>query len=344
MNKGINKETVITIINSNQFAKQTTLLVKMLGNFGIKAQVSDKNCQKSICNYIDMNELVPDSGNDPDMHIENIISNMHILFDELPILVEGESKIVKKLGSKVVLEKFKPTVYSFSKNRYGVVEGTEEIRAQFTAAVFRDMNLENQRNGNTKLKNAFLGKIDCDSGTIIAQRRLEPGNLEVRVKRYHVGSPVHRYRYTDKYPTVTKNSKPLKKWDRFDKPIVCFDWRNPLKDDDGIRLADEPISDDYAAIWCSDVENAKKLASDTFLWLENFFSNAGLTLIDICFFIDQSGKYVFGEISPDCMRVREGETNPRLMESLDKDLWRKGEKEDSLRKSYERLYKLIFNN
>jgi len=117
-----------------------------------------------------------------------------------------------------------------------------------------------------------------------------------------------------------------------------------LVDDEGTRLADEPLSDDYASLWIEDIAGAKKLASDTFLWLEKLFLDAGFVLIDICYFIDESGKFIFGEVSPDCMRVREGNGNPKNLTSLDKDIWRNGGKGKLLTEQYNRLYHLIFNS
>ena len=116
--------------------------------------------------------------------------------------------------------------------------------------------------------------------------------------------------------------QPLQRWDRFANPIVCFDWRHPLTDHEGNRLADEPLPDDYAALWIGDVQRAKFLACETFGWLENFFTAEALRLIDICFFIDQSGGTIYGEISPDCMRVRTHASDDA--EALDKDQWRSG--------------------
>ncbi|WP_103863625.1 phosphoribosylaminoimidazolesuccinocarboxamide synthase [Aquimarina sp. I32.4] len=273
--------------------------------------------------------------------IEQIIQKIPFDFDELPLLIEGESKIVKLLNSKIVVEQFKPTVYSYTHNRYGIVEKTDDLRVKFTSEVFRRMR-KNATETGKELKNAFLACIEHPQGLLLVQQRVNTSNLEVRVKRYHVGSPVHRYRYTEQYHTLQKGHSPLKKWSRFDRPIVCFDWRNPLTDENDVRLADEPISDDYASIWIKDVAKAKKLASETFEWLESLFAKSNLVLVDICFFIDEDGTSVFGEISPDCMRVRSG-IHPDDT-SYDKDLWRKGEKESTVAQKYEELYQLIFNN
>ena len=89
-------------------------------------------------------------------------------------------------------------------------------------------------------------------------------------------------------------------------------------------LADEPLPDDYASIWLDDVPGAKRLARETFEWIEELFFSKSLRLIDICFFLDRTGQVIFGEISPDCMRVRSNASDEG--EALDKDEWRSGGK------------------
>lgn len=275
--------------------------------------------------------------------VEYVIQQLPFDFEKLPLLVEGESKIIRQLNSKIVIEQFKPTVYSFTHNRYGEVAGTAELRVQFTGELFRSMNRYNHEQ-RKNLKNAFLAVVNTADGPLLVQRKVETCNLEVRVKRYHIGSPVHRYKYTEKHLTVQLSEAPLTKWTRFDVPIVCFDWRLPLTDEDGKRLADEPISDDYAGVWMNNVVEAKNLARETFSWMERVFRDSGLLLIDICFFIDKSGQLLYGEISPDCMRVREGLGDPKNSESFDKDLWRKGEKEVLIAKQYHKIYHILFSS
>jgi phosphoribosylaminoimidazole-succinocarboxamide synthase len=274
--------------------------------------------------------------------VEHVIQQLPFQFDKLPLLVEGESKIVKLMNSKMVVEQFKPTVYSFTHNRYGEVEGTAELRVLFTAELFRTMNRYNVEQ-RKKLKNAFLAVVNTAEGPLLVQEKVETCNLEVRVKRYHIGSPVHRYKYTEKYNTVQLDEAPLSRWTRFDVPVVCFDWRLPLTDGQGNRLADEPISDDYAGVWMNNVVEAKNLARETFSWMEGMFRDAGLLLVDICFFIDKNGKMLYGEISPDCMRVKDGDGNPEESESFDKDLWREGEKEKLIAKRYHKLFHILFS-
>ncbi len=262
--------------------------------------------------------------------IEQIFWHLEINFDELPLLKEGESKIVRLLTPKLVIEKFKPSVYSYTYNRYDFAEGTDRIRALFSAAVFRHLQ-----------HGAFISLIEQNGELLTIQRRVDDCNLEVRVKRYHVGSPVHRYLYTERHSS-TQNGIKINKWCRFDEPIVCFDWRHPLEDEEGRRLADEPLSDDYAALWMDNTVHAKQLAKETFKLLEERFSASGLELVDICFFIDRSGHIIFGEISPDCMRIKQLSDDIANADSLDKDNWRSGHSKSHLYRKYKELLLRVF--
>lgn len=266
---------------------------------------------------------------------QSILPHLRFDFDSLPLLVEGESKIIRYLTDHVVLEKLKPTIYSFTHNRYGIIEGTDVLRAKFSADVLERLNRELY--GVGPLPTAYLGTIESPKdGLLLVQRRAEDCNLEVRVKRYHIGSPLHRYRYAEKHSSLS--GQPVRKWTRFESPVVCFDWRHPLKDENGVALADEPLPDDYAALWIADTQKAKNLAKDTFLWLENTLRQAGILLIDICFFIDKSGTCIYGEVSPDCMRARIGLEGPEEGEALDKDIWRNGKSAEAVRERYEEFY------
>lgn len=268
---------------------------------------------------------------------EQVLQGLHIDFMSLPLLTVGESKEIRLLTPKITLAKLLPTVYSFTNNRYGTAAGTERVRAHFSAELFRAMS---RQPGPRHLAHAFLGLVECPQhGPLLAEHVVSPGNLEVRVKRYHIGSPLHRYLYTDHHPTA-HNGPPLTRWSRFEQPVVCFDWRHPLHDDEGRRLADEPLPDDYAAQWLDQPQRAKQLARDTFEWTEALFVSRGLKLIDICYFIDSSGTVIFGEISPDCMRVRSRAADDS--DALDKDEWRSGGEAHTVLERYRRLYETVF--
>ncbi len=274
--------------------------------------------------------------------LEQALRCIPLDFDSLPLFLEGESKIIRSWTPRVLVERFKPTVYSFTHNRCGVVHGTDVTRARFTAEIFRRMARLSSREPCVP-RSAFLGLVETASGPLVVQERKETCNLEVRVKRFHIGSPLHRYRYTDNYAS-TQACGPLKRWSRLDRPVVCFDWRNPFTDEQGVRLADEPLSDDYASVWMDNVPMAKEMARNAFLWLEQLFAAEDLCLIDMCMFVDRTGQFILGEISPDCMRVRLMRDVLDLSPSLDKDQWRQGAEPAAVAKRYEELYARLFGS
>jgi phosphoribosylaminoimidazole-succinocarboxamide synthase len=268
--------------------------------------------------------------------IDQVLQQVRFDFASLPLLTRGESKEIRLLTPRIALARLLPTVYSFTHKRYGIAPGTDEVRARFSADLFRMMARDP---GDRHLATAFLGLVETPDGPLLAEHVVEPGNVEVRVKRYHIGSPIHRYRFVDEHPTAG-GGEPLRKWQRFERPIVCFDWRHPLEDGEGNALADEPLPDDYAAVWLDDVPGAKRLARDAFEWIEQLFASRGLRLIDICFFVDRAGQVIFGEISPDCMRVRSGASDQA--EALDKDEWRSGGEASDVLERYVRLRSIVF--
>lgn len=291
---------------------------------------------------LDSNGCRPVTLDGPETLLERALRVLPLDFESLPLLVEGESKIVRRWTDKLVAVRFKPTVYSFTANRYGEVAGTDLIRLNFTAALFRLM-ASTRFDGAAIPRSAFVAQVESPaSGPLLIERMVESCNIEARIKRYHIGSPVHRYLFTEKHPTTLESGGPLSRWSRLDSPVVCFDWRHPLFDEEGRRLADEPLSDDYAAVWMHDVGYAKEMARQTFIWMEKMFEVAGVRLIDMCIFIDRAGQTIYGEISPDCMRVRLDLGDPSQAEAADKDLWRAGHSSESLHRRYEELHQRLF--
>lgn len=280
------------------------------------------------------------SATGPETLLERALRVLPLDFDSLPLLVEGESKIIRKWTERLVAIRFKPTVYSFTANRYGEVFGTDSIRLKFSAALFRLMAAAKFEDDAIP-RSAFVAEYESADGPLLIERMVEACNLEARIKRYHIGSPVHRYRYTEKHPT-RNGGRPLSRWSRLDSPVVCFDWRHPLFDEEQNRLADEPLPDDYAALWIDNFPHAKKMALRTFLWMEKLFEASALRLIDMCIFIDRTGETIYGEISPDCMRVRLDLSDPSLAEAADKDLWRAGRSPDALHSRYQELHQRLF--
>jgi len=265
-------------------------------------------------------------------------------FEYLPLVKEGESKIIRYLGQGKVAIRLKPTIYSYSQNRYGVIPNSEKIRwesskilvEQLTKhevihgfnyydekmeAIVADLILEKTPNGLY-----FTPKdIDIDNLPIFAP-------IEVIVKKTHIGTPKYRYRYIDNYPT--RNREIIKEAGAYPNNIVRFDWRNPLHDENNNRLADEVMPEDMADWWI-DTKQAKNTANKAFVIIHDYLLLRGIKLLDICFFIDASGKMIYSEISPDCMRVCADD------ESLDKDIWRAGGSSEEVLRKWSHFLELI---
>lgn len=85
-----------------------------------------------------------------------------------------------------------------------------------------------------------------------------------------------------------------------------------------------------------DVKEAKKTAIRTFQILSDFLGEKNIVIYDLCLFISEDGKTVFGEISPDCGRYRHYDLG-----SLDKDVWRSGGSSKDVIDKWNLLYEMI---
>ena len=265
-------------------------------------------------------------------------------FEYLPLVKEGESKIIRYLGRGKVAIRLKPTIYSYSQNRYGIIPNSEKIRVQACKILVDELN-------KNEVKHSFY-YYDERMEALVASLIIEPTAnglfftpqdinidnlpvfcpLEVIVKSSHVGTPKYRYRYIDKYPT--RNGQIIKEGESYPNTIVRFDWRNPLHDENNQRLADEVMAEDMAD-WWMDTKQARKTAKKAFVILEKYLLARGIKLLDICFFIDTSGQIIYSEISPDCMRVCAND------ESLDKDIWRAGGSSEEIIRKWSHFLELI---
>lgn len=265
-------------------------------------------------------------------------------FDALPLVAEGESKIVRYLGGGRVAIRLKPTIYSYTANRYGVIPGTERLRLSATDILCGVI-------ARAGLRHCFHLPL-ADQGLLVADLLLEPTPegyrfapddvalahlarippIEVIVKAAHVGTPKHRYYNLAAHPT--RDGELIADGEAYPAPIVRFDWRNPLTNPAGERLADEPMPDSLADLWI-DTRRAADLARRAFAALSGYMAGRGLRLLDICFLIDASGERIFSEISPDCMRVT------AAARSLDKDVWRGGGAPEQILRRWATFVELI---
>ncbi len=275
-------------------------------------------------------------------------------FCELPLVVEGESKEVRYAGEGRVVIRFKPTIYSFTANRCGVVQGSDVLRlraSKIFAEVLAEAGIRHayrQINDRWVLADLLLQPAterdpspfrpaDLTDAQLAALDVAPP--IEVILKRMHSGTSKHRYFGMAGWPV--RKSHPLYGGmsfaadDAYPLPIVRFDWRNPLLDDGGKRLADE-ILPDSVADWYIDVDRARQTALQTFEALAEFLGDHDVVCYDLCLFITEGGDTVFGEISQDCGRYRHFDLG-----SLDKDVWRAGGSSEQVLAKWQMLLDVI---
>lgn len=250
-------------------------------------------------------------------------------FRKLPLFVEGESKEIRKVTDEVGIIYFKPTIYSFTANRCGVVEGSNILRVHVSKVLCELL----KKNG---IDHSYLDYTD----EFVMTRLVKAPNIEVVVKANHTGTSKHRYfgmngsKVRESHPyyggMVIENMQP------YPEPIVRFDWRNPFQHPETKQpLADEPMCDSQADLYI-DVKEAKKTAIRTFQILSDFLGEKNIVIYDLCLFISEDGKTVFGEISPDCGRYRHYDLG-----SLDKDVWRSGGSSKDVIDKWNLLYEMI---
>ena len=263
------------------------------------------------------------------MEIDELTPEM---FNGLPLVTEGESKEVRYIGEGLVAIRFKPTIYSYTHNRSGIIAGSETLRLRAAKAllpVLREAGIEHTYQAVSNdwvISRLVLQPELADEVAPFRPTDLTPAQLEalpratpieVVAKAVHSGTPKHRYYRFGDYP-LRKTATHINPEAPYPEDVIRFDWRNPLQDASGNRLADEVMPESMAD-WFIDVTEAKRTALVAFGALRRHLSGKGLDLWDICFFIAEDGKTMFGEVSPDCLRVRATDGT-----SLDKDVWRAG--------------------
>ncbi|MEK7498362.1 MAG: hypothetical protein AAB611_00695 [Patescibacteria group bacterium] len=277
-------------------------------------------------------------------------------FKKLPPVIEGESKEVRYAGNGLVVIRFKPTIYSYTANRCGVVPGSDVLRLRATRIfleLFRGAGIKHAyKEVNDKW---VLAELMMPSMVEFEKYGIPPfvipdlsfqlpsshtaPPIEVIVKRFHGGTSKHRYRGMD--GSVVRSSHPffagqrIHVDDAYPVPIVRFDWRNPFQDKNGNRVQDEPLSEDMADLYI-DVKIACATARRVYEALETFLDKCDIICYDICLFIAADGETVYGEVSQDCGRFRHFDFG-----SLDKDVWRAGGSSEQVLEKWEKLLELI---
>ncbi|WP_104666761.1 hypothetical protein [Ensifer adhaerens] len=257
-------------------------------------------------------------------------------WDSLQVLRRGESKEIRIVDDAHVIVRMIPSLYSYTQNRSAVIEGTDTARLRS----FQRLAAMLKRSG------VDVATVAFGDDYYITRRLKKDGKdyvppLEVIVKARHVGTPKHSLYRIEDYPTLDGGHfRP----DQPHLPYVRFDYTNPLTNSDGQRLRDECIPNQLAAHFI-DVAAAEQTAMAAFGCLFAHLSTCGIRLDDICLKIDHTGRVVFGEISPDCMRsawVGEEDDFFGLMgEDTSKDTFRAGSSPEVVRNRYDRFVALL---
>ncbi len=268
--------------------------------------------------------------------------NHHLVNFEKPI-IEGESKRGYSFHKGIALVELKPTMYSFTHNRYGIVEDTDIIRLRFWrlfATVLNesvsnhilnvkkdellDDTAEKLISDNFPFISNYLGEISIEGKKLsIVKFEESIPQLEVIWKNYLVGTMKHNLKNVDQYKTRVGNL--IEYESKFPKDIIRFDWRNNLPD------KDECIPDEFADFYI-DTKVARKIARVASLMLNRILQTKGYELVDLCYFMNYQGNLIHSEITPDGMRIR------KKSNSFDKDLWRQGKDKEVIIKAWDKLY------
>ena len=268
----------------------------------------------------------------PKWGIKDLFSIDFDTFRKMPLVVEGESKEIRALNEDFCIIYFKPTIYSFTYNRTGVIEGSNIPRVKVSQVLCENL----KANG---IRHAYL---DYGDEFVLARIIKDAPNIEVVVKANHTGTSKHRYFGMNN--SKVRKSHPyyagmeIKNMEPYPNPIVRFDWRNPFWEPETHKmLADEVLGDEQADLFI-DVKEARKTAMQTFAVISDFLNVHDIVVYDLCLFISEDGKTVYGEISPDCGRYRHFDLG-----SLDKDVWRAGGSSEQVLEKWNLLHKMIMN-
>ena len=277
-------------------------------------------------------------------------------FRSLPLVVEGESKEIRYLGFSEELNKelaihyFKPTIYSFSQNRCGIVPTSNIPRVQMTKKMVQLLQMNGIDHAYLEATNEFVLAellIETTTGYKPDVFRLEnsPCDLkwvppiEIVIKRFHTGTTKHEMYGMDYSQTRPDHpfyaNFPIRADQPYPIPMVRFDWRNPLTDKSGNRLADKALSQEMADFFI-DTKQASINAKRAFHIISDFLAYCDILCYDVCMFFTTDGNKMYGEVSPDCGRYRHYNYG-----SLDKDIWRAGGSSDDVLKKWNLIVDII---
>jgi hypothetical protein len=161
----------------------------------------------------------------PDLNMDSLTMEE---FRSWPLIRMGESKEIRQPPHHphLVVIWLRPTIYSFTQNRTGWVEGSNLLRARVMKTLIPILK-------KAGIRHAYR-EISDKTGFILANRITpeQDPNVETIIKRFNGGTSYHRYFGLHEHPTRATHpfwpGETFDKYEPFRGPKVRFDWRNPF--------------------------------------------------------------------------------------------------------------------
>lgn len=287
----------------------------LAGKYGLCVIDNEKDVNNTIINI--GNYLL--NGNNENVYPQvDVINNDY--FNSLPLIAQGESKIIRSINSNFDIIKYIPSIYSHTKRRAGFIENSEKARISSTRQVLRLLAYE--QIPHTYI---YIGKE-----YILAEKlKNPPPKIEIICKSSFVRTDAKRYVGLDQLVSLNQNKEYI-------KPYIRFDWRNENSHPEGDVAISESLVENLGLIH---VDNTKNLALYTFIKLREHFSKFNVNIVDLCLFITKEGNKIFGEISPDNGRFKK--VDDTKDPDYDKDVWRRGGSHENVLEKWMKLTELI---
>lgn len=238
--------------------------------------------------------------------------------------VEGKSKKIYRLDESTYFMCFKPHLRSITYGREENIEGTEKERLK---ANMYFMNLLEENGIKTQIKSNKIEKVEGIEGILVKKVKTIP--IEFICRYYAAGSIVRLY------PSVVKEGQ------KFKTPLYKFD----LKQDIKVAGVDDPtLNENYIVglelLSKEQFEKAKHILTNVGEIINKDLEVKGIKLIDMKIELgfDENGDIVvIDEISQDCIRANDIETN----ESLTKDAFRQLKSDEEVLNCYKEFNKRL---
>lgn len=235
-------------------------------------------------------------------------------FNQMPLVIDTNSKIIRKYNDKYHIVEFKPNVYSFILKGVHSIQGTDLERVKLTKDFIELLSREEVPHSYYYVGNKYI--LNKELYDFID---LPP--IETIVKQFFIGGDKHNYYNLNKrltrYRTPVCNSN-----NEYNKLIVRFDYRNPEYNPKINQVLGDMCLCDDLADQLINVEKTKELVKKIFIILRRHLNKMGLEFYDMCAFVTVNGEMIYGEISQDCTKIRPL-TEDNLSEE-EKMIWKSG--------------------